>query len=359
MIDPDEAEIVKLIFQKYLCEGYGAQRLCRYLAEQGITNRKGRNIPTTSINRIIKNPIYTGVIRNGDSQSEVLPELQIIDEETYERAQQMMEKRVTHHDDVPLNTKGRSLLVGNVYCGHCGGRLTLTTSGRKRVRKDGTIVRETRARYQCHYNVRHPGECDGQSGYGVEKLDKLVDQIIRIQLGRIQNSPSQELIEKQQAKEVELVRSRLNLLNEQYRQKQREYQDLRAETIKVIQGTSRLNADLLNSLVSETAEQIKQLAAQIQTTTAELEETVQTASQVLREYDQLISWAEMYDHCTFEAKKMIVAKFVKAIRVRRDYEIDIEFNVSFEEFQALYLEGEPEEAKRPGTNTILAMETKK
>lgn len=359
VIDPDEAEIVKLIFQKYLCEGYGAQRLCRYLAEQGITNRKGRNIPTTSINRIIKNPIYTGVIRNGDSQSEMLPELQIIDAETYERAQQMMEKRVTHHDDVPLNTKGRSLLVGNVYCGHCGGRLTLTTSGRKRVRKDGTIVRETRARYQCHYNVRHPCECDGQSGYGVEKLDKLVDQIIRIQLGRIQNSPSQELIEKQQAKEVELVKSRLNLLNEQYRQKQREYQDLRAETIKVIQGTSRLNADLLNSLVSETTEQIKQLGVQIQTTTAELEETVQTASQVLREYDQLISWAEMYDHCTFEAKKMIVAKFVKAVRVRRDYEIDIEFNVSFEEFQALYLEGEPEEAKRPGTNTILAMETKK
>jgi len=359
VIDPDEAEIVKLIFQKYLYEGYGAQRLCRYLAEQGITNRKGRNIPTTSINRIIKNPIYTGVIRNGESQSEVLPELQIIDTETYERAQQMMEKRVTHHGDVPLNTKGRSLLVGNVYCGHCGGRLTLTTSGRKRVRKDGTIVRETRARYQCHYNVRHPGECDGQSGYGVEKLDKLVDQIIRIQLGRIQNSPSQELIEKQQAKEVELVRSRLNLLNEQYRQKQREYQDLRAETIKVIQGTSRLNADLLNSLVSETTEQIKQLGVQIQTTTAKLEETVQTASQVLREYDQLISWAEMYDHCTFEAKKMIVAKFVKAVRVRRDYEIDIEFNVSFEEFQALYLEGEPEEAKRPGTNTILAMETKK
>ena len=100
-----------------------------------------------------------------------------------------------------------------------------------------------------------------------------------------------------------------------------------------------MNADLLNSLVSETMEQIKQLGAQIQTTTAELEETVQTASQVLREYDQLISWAEMYDRCTFEAKKMIVAQFVKAVHVRRDYEIDIEFNVSFDEFQALHLEG--------------------
>ena len=126
---------------------------------------------------------------------------------------------------------------------------------------------------------------------------------------------------------------------EAYRQKQREYQDLRAETIKVIQGTSRLNVDLLNSLVAETSEQIKQLSWQIQTAAAELEETVQSASQVLREYDQLMGWAEMYDNCTFEAKKMIVAQFVKAVHVRRDYEIDIEFNVSFEEFQALYLEG--------------------
>lgn len=358
VIDPDEAEIVKLIFQKYLYEGCGAQRLCRYLAEQGIKNRSGRNIPSTSINRIIKNPIYTGIIRNGETQSDVLTELQIIDVETFEKAQQMMAKRVTHHSDVPLNTKGRSLLVGNIYCGHCGGRLTLTTSGRKRIRKDGTVVRETRARYQCHYNIRHPGECDGQSGYGVEKLDKLVDQIIRIQLERIQSAPSQELIAKQQAKEVNLAKSKLNLLNEQHRQKQREYQDLRTETIKVIQGTSRLNVDLLNSLVDETSEQIKQLGLQIQTATAELEETVQNASQVLREYDQLMGWAEMYDNCTFEAKKMIVAQFVKAVHVRRDYEIDIEFNVSFEEFQALYLEGEPEEAKRSGADTLLTIEMK-
>ena len=359
VIDPDEAEIVKLIFPKYLYEGYGAQRLCRYLAEQGIKNRSGRNIPTTSINRIIKNPIYTGIIRNGEAQSDVLTDLQIIDVETFEKAQQMMAKRVTHHSDVPLNTKGRSLLVGNIYCGHCGGRLTLTTSGRKRVRKNGTVVRETRARYQCHYNVRHPGECDGQSGYSVEKLDKLGDQIIRIQLERIQSAPPLELIEKQQAKEVELIKSKLNLLNEQHHQKQREYQDLRSETIKVIQGTSRLNADLLNSLVDETTEQIKQLAQQIQSTTEKLEETLQSANQILREYDQLIGWAEMYDHCTFEAKKMIVAKFVKAVHVRRDYEIDIEFNVSFEEFQALYLEGEPEGARKPGTDTVLAIETKK
>jgi len=356
VVEPDEAEVVKLIFQKYVYEGYGAQRLCRYLVEQGIKNKKGKNIATTSINRIIKNRIYTGVICNGDSQSEVMPDLQIISKETFLKAQEIMEKRVTHHSEVPLNTRGQSLLVGNVFCGHCGGRLTLTTSGRKRVLKDGTIHRETRARYQCHYNVRHPGECDGQSGYGVDKLDKLVDQIIRMQFKRIQNAPSQTLIERQQAREVELSKAKLNLLNEQYRQKQREYQDLRAETIKVIQGTSRLNADLLNSLVAETTGQIKELEGQIQAATAEVEETLKSAEQVRQEYARLNNWAELYDNCSFEAKKMIVAQFVKAIHVKRDYELDIEFNVSFEEFQSLYLEPEQEKSQKPGDYVLVIAE---
>lgn len=44
----------------------------------------------------------------------------------------------------------------------------------------------------------------------------------------------------------------------------------------------------------------------------------------------------MYGHCTFEAKKMILAQFIKATYVHRNHEIEIEFNVAFEEFQDLY-----------------------
>lgn len=222
--------------------------------------------------------------RAGDSQLEVLPDLQIISEETFLKAQEMMKKRVTHHSEVPLNTRGQSLLVGNVYCGHCGGRLTLTTSGRKRALKDGTIHRETCARYQCHCNVRHPGEGDGQSGYGVDKLDKLVNQIIRIQFERIKKAPPQALIAKQAQQEIRTAKARLNLLNKQYQQKQQEYQDFRAETIKVIQGTSRLNADLLNGLVDEAKAQIAEIQVQMQAAEAELQETVAGAERVRQEY---------------------------------------------------------------------------
>lgn len=150
-------------------------------------------------------------------------------------------------------------------------------------------------------------------------------------------------------------KAHLNLLMGQHKQKEQEYQDLRAETIKVVQGTSRLNADLLNSLVEETKTQIADLEQQIQKGKEELQVRSSNAEKVRQEYAQLVSWADMYDNCTFEAKKMIVAQFVKSVSVKRDYEIDITFSVAFEEFQEIYLEPETEEEKQIKTPLPLAL----
>jgi len=41
--------------------------------------------------------------------------------------------------------------------------------------------------------------------------------------------------------------------------------------------------------------------------------------------------------------------------VKRDYEIDVEFNVAFDEFQSIYLEPEKENEKKRGASTLLAL----
>lgn len=286
-----------------------------------------------------------------------MTDLQIIDVELFERAQSIIQSRSKPrtHRDIPLNTKGQSLLVGNVYCGHCGRRLTLATSGRKYCKKDGTVVTKSYARYQCCYNTQHPGECDGPSGYGVSKLDNLIEQIVRIQFEQIKKAPPQELIKERQSREVDIAKAKLNLLNSQYQQKQKDYQDLRAETLRVIQGTSRLNVDLLNSIVEETIAQIKDLERQRKEAEAELQELVSGTEKVRQDYAQLMDWAELFDKCSFETKKMIIAQFVKAVRVRRDYELEVEFNVAFDEFQQMYLEPEKDEDKAKGATMILAL----
>lgn len=345
-IVPDEAEIVRLIFQKCVFEGYGAQRLCNFLSKQGIRNQRGGNIPTTTINRILKNVLYTGVISNGESKSEPIEELRIVDDDIFRRAQEVLENRRTHHNEVPLNTRGQSLLVGNIYCGHCGGRLTLTTSGRKYVRKDGTVRREVRARYQCHYNKRHPGACDGQSGYGVTKLDAIVDRVIRMQFEHIKNAPAQAIVREQQARDVELATAKLKLAQDNQRNKMREYEALKAEGIKVAQGISKFNVDFLNSLVTETQAALKAAETAVEEAQQSLEHCIASTQSIQAEYSQIVSWAEMYDNCSFEAKKMIVAQFVKGVYVHKDYEIEIEFNVSFEDFKVFTLEQETQKKQK-------------
>ena len=138
VIVPEDAEIVKLIFQKYVHEGYGALRLCNYFREQGIRRKDGGEVTVGMVNRAVRNSIYIGVIHRGDSKSEVLPKLKTIDEELFLKAQEIASARKVHQREVPLTSRGQSLLLGNVYCGCCGARLMLTTSGHRYRRKDGT-----------------------------------------------------------------------------------------------------------------------------------------------------------------------------------------------------------------------------
>ena len=179
------------------------------------------------VNRAVRNSIYIGVIHRGDSKSEVLPELKIIDEELFLRAQEIASARKVQQREVPLTTRGHSLLVGNVYCGCCGARLMLATSGHRYCRKDGTEATSITTSYKCYNRTNVPGKCEGQSSFSVEKLDNLVDQIIRIQLTQIQKAPPQALLERQRGREADLARAKVKRLQGEYQQKQKDYQDLR------------------------------------------------------------------------------------------------------------------------------------
>lgn len=352
VVDEEEAEIIRLIFHKYVDEGYGAQRLCRYLHDNGIKSRDGKGFPNTSLNRIIKNVMYTGIIKNGESQSHYIDELRIIDDDVFARAQEIMRQRTQPHSHIPLNCKGKSLLVGNIYCAHCGNRLTLTTSGRLKRMPDGTSQTEVRARYQCHYNVRHPGECDGQSGYSVPKVDALVEKVIRLQFAEITAASESEILTCQHEKEIELARTKFEMAKAYLQEKEKDLEDYKCETLRVIRGQSKLSTDLLNTLVADTEAQIRDAQAEIDAAEQSYRELLESAENLREEYDRLLSWADLYDKSTFEAKKMIVAQLIKAVRVGRDYNIEIDFNVSFEEFQSYRVKNsEPNSAQARESRT--------
>ena len=50
------------------------------------------------------------------------------------------------------------------------------------------------------------------------------------------------------------------------------------------------------------------------------------------QYDDIISWADMYDNASMESKKMIVSCLIRRVEVYRDYRLHIDFNIDFEQF---------------------------
>jgi site-specific recombinases, DNA invertase pin homologs len=61
-----------------------------------------------------------------------------------------------------------------------------------------------------------------------------------------------------------------------------------------------------------------------------------TIDKVSRLYDELISYADLYDSANFEAKKMIVSQLIRRVDVYRGYQINISFNFDL----TPYIEGE-------------------
>lgn len=162
VINEEEVSLVRLIFDKYMTEGRGAQSIANLLNSMKIKNRSGNNWHPSSIRGMIKNITYIGILRSGESRSQVLPQLQIIDEQTFQAAQEITTQRCGKYEStrhIPLNVKGTSLLAGNVFCGHCGARLSLTTNGKGRPKSDGTDT--VRVRYVCQTKTRKHEPCGG------------------------------------------------------------------------------------------------------------------------------------------------------------------------------------------------------
>ncbi|MFR1050963.1 MAG: zinc ribbon domain-containing protein [Lachnospirales bacterium] len=107
--------------------------------------------------------------------------MQIIPPELFEAAQRIRTNRANSAEEtrtVPRNIKGNSLLSGNVFCGHCGSRLNLTTSGKAYPCKEDPNRVIKRVRYACYGKTRKQTDCDRQTGYTAHILDGIIGKVV-------------------------------------------------------------------------------------------------------------------------------------------------------------------------------------
>ena len=328
----EEAAIVRKIFDLYVLHGFGTRKITTELMREGIKTRTGNHFANSTINNIIHNMTYMGVLRSGESRSQVIEALQIIPQEVFRKAQDIMDKRNSDAADArtyPMNTESRSLLNGKVYCMDCGSRLIITTADRFVIEK-GEKLR--RLRYTCYGKYAKLTDCHGQTGYSATRLDNLLDGIIRHIFASMQRIPKSEVVTSSLVALKREREARYKVAQRDHAKAMKDVTELKAEVIKAIRGESKFPSELLSDLISGAESKLAEDVVILNKAKRDLDECDNRIVEVQEQFDEVISWTELYDAADLAAKKMIVANLIDRIEVGLDYQIHIDLNIDIEHY---------------------------
>ena len=88
-------------------------------------------------------------------------------------------------------------------------------------------------------------------------------------------------------------------------------------------------------LVAEAKVALETLEKQLVQAQEEYEEATKTAKRSNYICNELFTWADVYDTANHDERRAILQQFIKEIRVRKDYEISITLNASFNQVEQL------------------------
>jgi hypothetical protein len=262
--------------------------------------------------------------------------LQIIDDDTFARAQMLMKQRTNEYKEsrtVPLRTSGMSLLSGNIFCGHCGSRLTLTTNGKVEVRKtSGERVKYVRIRYVCYGKTRRKAPCDGQTGYTAHIVDEMVEAVIKGIFDRMKRTPESAVLSSCNEQVINDLDAQLRTVKTEHAKAAKELEALQTELVKVVMGQSELPRDILTKMINGSKAKLEETDKQAESLKERLDNSKENLAELKKQYSTLLNWSQIYDGAEMSVKKMIAAYMIQRVDVFRGYELRITLNMDIRQF---------------------------
>ena len=160
----------------------------------------------------------------------------------------------------------------------------------------------------------------------------MIDKIVRQIFERMRSVPKSEIVNARYRQKMEERKLLLQSVRAEHAKAASELDMLKAEIINVLRGESTFSKDLLSGMVAEAEAKTAALQEQLDAAQTAYREGQAVMDALNAQYADIISWADMYDGASLEAKKMIVNCLIKRVEVYRDYKLHIDFNIDLEQF---------------------------
>ena len=301
----------------------GTYRIAQHLTNQGLLTRNGVQWSSSSISHILKNSVYTGIRKFGSSQSDIIQHLQIVDTDTFWRAQRQIDKNKLSKPRGTHSEHASSTLFADVlYCMFCGKKMTVTRNNKVRQNKNGSQATYTRINYIC-INKSSIDFCAGQKSFSVRIIDKLFSGIINSCLLSIDKNYLSLLgANNDLDKEIKDLKVALGFENKTLSVLQR-------EAVEAMLGTSAFLPVLITDLITNSKNKISEYERKI-AIICDIERVQKVKMNRFIEIHKQLSAdnSVTFSSLSFGSKQEIIEQLIERLYIGRRYKYRIEWTFS-------------------------------
>ena len=366
IIDNQEADIIKKIFYLSVEMNYGQSRIAKYLNEQKIPTKKNGAWHSSSIQVILNNPIYMGrfrytsKVREKTVISPTREDLIIIQEDIWNRNQEIMKSRVYEKKDYDTsdnrtskNTYGKMLLNGIAICGYCGMALTTMTAYNVWKTADGVKHKTKYYKYRCASFYKKGGiDCSGQSTYSAPKIELTVINEAKKYIKKLEGKKIQdEYLKGLDKKIIDLTKKKKNLLDK-VDSNNKKLTVLQEEFVKVLMGQSDSSKDMVNNLIKSCEEDISNITIEIKDIDIKINSTKYEKENYITLGEEFVDWDIKFDNADLEKKRLMLSRIIDKVRVYKD-EIYIDFGLTIETYKNNLIQTDSTDCKQAQLARVL------
>ena len=333
VVNEEEAEIVRIIYDRFVHTDMGADAICNYLNQRGYTKKKVRGhelnyFARGLIMKILDNPVYTGKIAYGKNVTEKVKGTRddylladglheaIVDEETWEAAREKR-KRTGVRFVKTHSLEHEHILTGLIRCPLCGGGMSGTVQ-RRQNKKTGEY--KDTFYYRCHHRKKVDGKiCDYKPMLNQKMFNAEVEEFIRYMVA---GDEFRKFVQEKLEEKVDV-----SALKTEREQLQKQLKQVQGSKLKLIQMLDRLDTgdkhytrkyqdmqDRLDNLydkVAEFEEAMKDIDAKIGASYGK-----EITGKKL--YEFLLDFDILYDKMTDMEKKEFMNTFIEKIELKNE-----------------------------------------
>ena len=157
-------------------------------------------------------------------------------------------------------------------------------------------------------------------------------ETVKLMFSHIKESPDEAVLKRNFDKDMRGCRAKITKIDHDLEKEKKKLTTLENEVADSLLGTSRYSPELLNKLINQQSAVIKQYEADKKTLQAEMANKKRSMESIKPMYDIFKGWADEFDTCSLERKKMIISQLFSRIEVYKGYDIHIELNMDYKQF---------------------------